>query len=96
MTLDDFDSMPPLTEEELNIIDKAQPTPSDDRPAMTKEDLKEFRPWYASQKTISVNIDVSAVEYFRVLSSECGVPYQSLINMYLLQCKEEKKKPVFV
>ena len=95
ITSDELDKLPPLTEQELNIINNAKPTPTENCPAMTAEELKEFRPCHSSRKTISINIDVAALEYFKSLSAECGVPYQTLINMYLIQCKDEKKKPVF-
>ncbi len=95
MTSDEFDKLPPLTEQELSIINNAKPTPTEDCPAMSAEELKEFRPAHSSRRTISINIDAAALEYFKSLSAECGVPYQTLINMYLIQCKDEKKRPVF-
>jgi len=95
MTSDEFDKLPPLTEQELSIINNAKPIPTEDCPAMSAEELKEFRPWHSSRKTISINIDVAALEYFKSLSAECSVPYQTLINMYLIQCKDEKKRPIF-
>ncbi|MBQ7282728.1 MAG: antitoxin [Spirochaetales bacterium] len=64
---------------------------------MTAEELKEFRPWYArKKKTITINLDVAALDYFKALASETGVSYQNLINMYLLQCANEKKRVAFV
>ena len=54
MTLDDLKKLPPLTEDERNIIEKAKPTPTDDCPAMTTEELKEFKP-YRGKKTVTIN-----------------------------------------
>ena len=69
---------------------------SSNKKDMTKEELKEFRPWYAkSKKTITINLDNSVIAYFKELSEETGISYQNLINMFLLQCAKEKKKPVF-
>ena len=85
-----------LTEEEKQTIHNATSTPTDDCPAMSKEELTEFRPWYAkSKKTITINLDKSVIAYFKELSEETGISYQNLINMFLLQCAKEKKKPVF-
>lgn len=33
--------------------------------------------------------------YIKDLTAETGTAYQVLINLYLLQCAEEKKRPVF-
>ena len=60
MTLDELKNLPPLTEEEKQTIHNATSTPTDDCPAMSKEELTEFRPWYAkSKKTITINLDKS-------------------------------------
>ena len=48
-----------------------------------------------AKKQISINIDSRILTYFKALSSETGIAYQSLINMFLLQCVNEKKRPVF-
>ena len=65
MTLDEIKNLPPLTESEKQLIRNARATPSEDCPAMTEEELKEFRPWYAKNKrTVTINLDNNAVEYF--------------------------------
>lgn len=43
-----------------------------------------------------MNMNTSTVEYFREMSSESGVPYQVLINMYLDECVKQKEKLQFV
>jgi predicted DNA binding CopG/RHH family protein len=50
---------------------------------------------YASalKKQITIRLDVPTIEYFKRLSSEVGIPYQSLINHYLRECAESAKKP---
>ncbi|HNY32397.1 MAG TPA: BrnA antitoxin family protein [Fibrobacteria bacterium] len=52
---------------------------------------------YASRirKPISIRLDTQAVEYFKSLGEEIGMPYQSLINMYLLECAADRKRPQF-
>lgn len=48
-----------------------------------------------AKKQISINVDGRILTYFKALASETGIAYQSLINMFLLQCVNEKKRPVF-
>ena len=97
MTLDDVKNLPPLSDEEIRILEEANPTPSDDCPAMTQEELKEFRPWTKrSKKAVTINLDNRVITYFKGLSDETGVPYQTLMNLYLVQCTEERKRPVFM
>ena len=45
------------------------------------------------KKQISIRIDIETIEYFKKLSSEMGIPYQSLINIFLSDCAEKQKKP---
>lgn len=96
MTLDDLKNLPPLTEEEKAVIRNAKAIPTDDCPAMTKEELKEFQPWYANtKKPVTINLDIGAISYFKELAEETGIAYQNLMNLYLVQCAQEKKRPVF-
>lgn len=43
------------------------------------------------RKPVTMNIDVEIIEYFKAESKRTGIPYQNIINMYLLQCVEEGK-----
>ena len=59
-------------------------------------DFSEFIPNpYAKKlkKQITINIDMDTVEYFKSLSAEVGISYQTLINLYLSDCAKTKKKP---
>ena len=47
------------------------------------------------RKAISIRLDTQAIEYFKGLGQEMGMPYQSLINMYLMECAADKKRPGF-
>jgi len=40
---------------------------------------------YASQlkKSITIRLDEESVDYFKAISEEIGIPYQTLINLYL-------------
>ena len=38
------------------------------------------------KKPITINLDESVVDYFKKESDSVGIPYQTLINMYLREC----------
>ena len=42
-----------------------------------------------TKKQISINISVDTLEYFKKMSAKEGVPYQSLINLFLNRCASE-------
>lgn len=44
------------------------------------------------KQQVTINLSKEVIEYFKKQSSETGIPYQSLINLYLLSCVNEKKK----
>jgi predicted DNA binding CopG/RHH family protein len=44
------------------------------------------------KKQIAIRIDEEAVAYFKAMARERGIPYQSLINMYLLDCAASRRK----
>ena len=48
------------------------------------------------KRQVTININVSTIEYFKEMSAETGIPYQALINLYLDECVKEKKKIQFV
>ena len=45
------------------------------------------------KKQITIRIDDDTIEYFTALAEEKGIPYQSLINLYLRDCAETHRKP---
>ncbi len=49
---------------------------------------------YASQlkKQITIRLDEDSIEYFKAISEEVGIPYQSLINLYLRDCVASNRK----
>jgi uncharacterized protein (DUF4415 family) len=49
---------------------------------------------YASQlkKQITIRLDEDAIAYFKGISEEVGIPYQSLINLYLRDCASSHRK----
>ena len=44
------------------------------------------------KKQITINIDVDTIDYFKNQSESSGIPYQTLINIYLADCAAEKKQ----
>jgi hypothetical protein len=49
---------------------------------------------YVSQlkKQITIRLDEDAITYFKGISEEVGIPYQSLINLYLRDCATSHRK----
>ncbi len=49
---------------------------------------------YAAQlkKQITIRLDAESITYFKTISEEVGVPYQSLINLYLRDCAASQRK----
>ncbi len=44
------------------------------------------------KKQITLRLDPEVIEYFKQMSSEKGIPYQSLINLYLQDCATTGRK----
>lgn len=55
---------------------------------------KSKRTPYASllKKPITIRLDEDSVTYFKTVSEEVGIPYQSLINLYLRDCAVSHRK----
>jgi uncharacterized protein (DUF4415 family) len=49
---------------------------------------------YAAQlkKQITIRLDEDSIGYFKGISEEVGIPYQSLINLYLRDCAAHNRK----
>ena len=43
------------------------------------------------KKQITIRLDDSVIDYFKNMAEETGMPYQNIINYYLLDCVKEKK-----
>ena len=44
------------------------------------------------KKQITINIDGETIEYFKNKAEESGIPYQTLINLYLTDCAKNNKQ----
>ncbi len=50
---------------------------------------------YAKQlkSQITIRLDTAAVAYFKQMAAELGMPYQNLINLFLRDCAQQKRRP---
>lgn len=50
---------------------------------------------YASKlkKQVTIRMGDDVIRYFKNMSDETGIPYQSLINLYLRDCVAHDRKP---
>jgi uncharacterized protein (DUF4415 family) len=46
------------------------------------------------KRQITIRLDTAAVDYFKRMAAELGMPYQNLINLFLRDCAMEKRRPV--
>ena len=49
---------------------------------------------YAKQlkKTITINIDNQTIDYFKEMAKDSGIPYQTLMNLYLRDCAQNQRQ----
>ncbi len=47
------------------------------------------------KRSVTIRLDRETVEYFKALAVQTGLPYQSLINLYLRDCALHRKKLSF-
>ena len=44
------------------------------------------------KQQVTIRLDTDTLEYFRSLSDETGIAYQTLINLYLRECAAARRK----
>jgi predicted DNA binding CopG/RHH family protein len=44
------------------------------------------------KRQVTIRLDEQTIGYFKTLAEEIGVPYQTLINLYLRDCAASKRK----
>jgi predicted DNA binding CopG/RHH family protein len=55
--------------------------------------LKEVKnPYAGKKKAVGINLSPEVLDYFKGLAEQTGVPYQKLIDLYLLDCARTGKK----
>ncbi len=45
------------------------------------------------KRQVTIRLDAPTIQYFKRLATETGIPYQTLINLYLRECAATGKKP---
>jgi predicted DNA binding CopG/RHH family protein len=43
------------------------------------------------KKPVTIRLDETTLGYFKAMADRVGMPYQTLINMYLRDCAESRK-----
>jgi predicted DNA binding CopG/RHH family protein len=56
--------------------------------------MKEVKNPYPKRKKklVGINLSPEVIDYFKKLADETELPYQKLIDLYLLECVKTKKK----
>lgn len=44
------------------------------------------------KQPVTMRLDKATIAYFKSLAAELGIPYQTLINLYLRDCAQNRKK----
>ena len=45
------------------------------------------------KKQVTIRLDAATIGYFKNLAGKNGIPYQTLINLFLRDCAATRKKP---
>ena len=49
-------------------------------------------PYRGKKQAVGINLSPEVVDYFKRLADATGLPYQKLIDLYLLDCARKRKK----
>lgn len=44
------------------------------------------------KRQVTIRLDEQTIKYFKGLAGESGIPYQTLINLYLRECAATQKR----
>jgi len=44
------------------------------------------------KRQVTIRLDLPTIEYFKAMAVETGIPYQTLINLYLRDCAATGKR----
>lgn len=47
------------------------------------------------KRQVTIRLDEQTIKYFKELSQESGIPYQTLINLYLRDCAATERRLSF-
>lgn len=56
------------------------------------KELKNPYPAKSKKKAVGINLSPKVLDYFKRLAEESGLPYQKLIDLYLLDCAKKRRK----
>jgi predicted DNA binding CopG/RHH family protein len=64
------------------------------KPEYDLSTMKSRRNPYAKRlkKQVTLRVNPEVIDYFKAMAIETGIPYQSLINLYLQDCAKDKRK----
>lgn len=55
--------------------------------------MKEIKnPYAGKKKAVGINLSPMVIDYFKKLAEETNLPYQKLIDLYLLDCVRHRRK----
>ena len=55
--------------------------------------MKELKnPYLGKKKAVGINLSPEVIDYFKKMAEETSIPYQKLIDLYLLDCVKHRKK----
>ena len=49
-------------------------------------------PYAGKKMAVGINLSPEVITYFKSMAVETGIPYQKLVDLYLLDCVKNKKK----
>jgi hypothetical protein len=49
-------------------------------------------PYIGKKLAVGINLSPEVIDYFKELALETKIPYQKLIDLYLLDCAKKRKK----
>lgn len=56
--------------------------------------MKETKnPYAGKKKAVGINLSPEVIDYFKKIADETKIHYQKLIDLYLLDCVKQRKKP---
>ena len=44
------------------------------------------------KRQVTIRLDIPTIEYFKEMAEESGIPYQTLINLYLRDCASKARR----
>jgi uncharacterized protein (DUF4415 family) len=47
------------------------------------------------KRQVTIRMPEDVITYFKDLGNDAGIPYQTLINLYLRDCMEKERRPDF-